>query len=86
MAFIAKENDIRITFDRDIRATESCFDLFSPDLCLLPVFDPSHVVMEVKYNGFLLSYIKDLVDRADRREISVGKYSQGRMVSLGGEF
>lgn len=86
MAFMARENDIRITFDRDIRASESCFDLFAPNLCLYPVYDSSWVVMEVKYNGFLLSYIKDLVNRADRREVSVGKYSQGRLVSLGGEY
>lgn len=46
MAFIAKENNIRVTFDRDIRANEACFDLFSPKLCLTPVFDPSHVVVD----------------------------------------
>lgn len=29
-AFIARENKIRITLDHQIRATESCWDLFSP--------------------------------------------------------
>lgn len=85
-AFVAKENSIRITFDRDVRATEGRYDIFDPGLCLYPVMDPSLVVMEVKYNNFLLSYIKRMVDRIDRRELSIGKYSRGRDVSYGLDF
>lgn len=82
MAFIAKENKIRITFDHHIVATESCFDIFSENLCMYPVLDPYNVVMEVKYNGFLLSYIKDLVSRCGKSELSVSKYCLARQVSL----
>ena len=82
MAFIAKENKIRITLDRNIRATESCFRLFSPQLNLYPVMDPFNGVLEVKYNGFLLSYIKALLDGADRSELSVSKYCLGRSAGL----
>lgn len=81
-AYIAKENKIRITFDHDIRATESSFELFSPRLNLCPVLDPFHVVLEVKYNGFLLSYIKDLVNNANRSELSVSKYCLARSAGL----
>lgn len=77
-AFIAKENNIRITFDNRIKATESSFDLFSPNLLMNPVLDPYIVVMEVKYNGFLLSYIKDLINSTDRSELSVSKYVLAR--------
>lgn len=81
-AFIAKENNIRITFDSDIVATESCFELFSHTLNLYPVFNPFYCVLEVKYNGFLLSYIKDMVDQMNRSQLSVSKYCLGRNVSL----
>ena len=37
-AFMAKENNIRLTFDSDIRATESSYELFAEDLPLAPVF------------------------------------------------
>ena len=84
-AFIARENHIRITLDSRITATESCFDLFARDLSMYPVMDPFHTVLEVKYNGFLLSYIKDLVNRADRSELSVSKYCLARRVGLGSE-
>lgn len=73
-AFIAKENKIRITFDNQIAATESCFDLFSPNLNMNPVLDPYDVVLEVKFNGFLLDYIRRMINSIDRSELSVSKY------------
>lgn len=81
-AYVAKENKIRVTFDHQIRATETCMDLFAPDLNLYPVLDPFNGVLEVKYNGFLLSYIKALVNGADRSELSVSKYCLARSASL----
>ena len=81
-AFIARENRIRITFDSFIRATESCYDLFSEKLCLYPVMDQANVVMEIKYNGFLLAYIKDIVSEVNRSSLSVSKYCLGRSISI----
>ena len=81
-AFIAKENRIRITLDHHIIATESRLDLFAPDLNLYPVLDPFNAVLEVKYNGFLLSYIKAAVNGADRSELSVSKYCLARSAGL----
>ena len=85
-AFIAKENKIRVTFDRNVRATEANMDLFDPRLCLYPVLDPFNVVLEVKFNGFLLSYIKDAVGMADKSELSVSKYCLARSVRMGFQF
>lgn len=80
-AYIAKENRIRITFDHHIIGTESCPDIFSPELVQNPLLDPYLAVLEVKFNGFLLSYIKDLLERVDSSETSVSKYSLSRAVS-----
>ena len=77
-AFVARENKIRITFDHHIRSTESCFDIFDRSLLMTAAMDPYLVVLEVKYNGFLLSYIKDLLMTCDRSELSVSKYYIGR--------
>ncbi|MBU3876672.1 polyphosphate polymerase domain-containing protein [Faecalicatena sp. AGMB00832] len=81
-AYVASENKTRITFDSDIRATESDFCIFSPSLNLNPVFDPYLTVMEVKYNGFLLSYIKQMVSMDGKIPTSVSKYSFSRSVGL----
>ena len=80
-AFIAKENKIRITFDSRIEATESCLDLFSPRLNMNPVLDPYCAVLEVKFNGFLLSYLRQLINSVDKSELSVSKYALARQQS-----
>lgn len=77
-AYIVNENSTRITFDSDIRATETSFDLYDKNLLLNPVFDQNHVVFEVKYNGFLLSYVKDIINSIDRIQTPVSKYCIGR--------
>ncbi len=81
-AFIARENKIRITFDHRITATESCTDIFSPVLLQSPVLGQNLAVLEVKYNGFLLGYIKDLLRGVENSELSVSKYCLSRGVSM----
>lgn len=81
-AYVAKENKTRITFDYNIRATESDMRLFAPDLNMYPVFDPYMTVMEVKYNGFLLSYIKQIISSGGKTTTSVSKYCLSRSVGL----
>ncbi|HIZ54758.1 MAG TPA: polyphosphate polymerase domain-containing protein [Firmicutes bacterium] len=81
-AYIARENQIRVTFDHHIIATETSFDIFSPSLNLYPVLDPFQAVLEVKYNGFLLSYLKNLINMADRSELSVSKYCLARSAGM----
>lgn len=85
-AYITKENRIRITFDHRIVATESCFDLFSSNLLMNPVLDPYAVVMEVKYNGFLLGYIQQLLNSVDKSEMSVSKYTLARHTGYQNKF
>ncbi|MDO5337990.1 MAG: polyphosphate polymerase domain-containing protein [Eubacteriales bacterium] len=81
-AFIAKENRIRLTFDHHITASESNTHIFSENPGMNSVCDPYLVVFEVKYNGFLLSYIRDAINYCEKSETSVSKYCLGRSVSL----
>ncbi len=80
-AYIAKENKIRITFDNNIVATESSFDLFSENLVMNPVLDKFNVVLEVKFNGFLLEYIRSFINSINKSELSVSKYTLARQQS-----
>ena len=82
-AYLAQENHIRITLDSRITATETCFDLFSARLPQFPVMDPFRMVLEVKYNGFLPSYIKDLLHQVHRPELSISKYCMARRLTCG---
>ncbi|GAA6490185.1 polyphosphate polymerase domain-containing protein [Gordonibacter urolithinfaciens] len=85
-AFIAKENKTRVTFDRSIRASELNYDLFDPKLPLYPVFDPFNVVLEVKFDGFLLSYVRSVLNMADKSELSVSKYCLARGARMAYQF
>lgn len=86
MAFIAKENSIRVTLDHHIVGTESNFDIFDPEFNQNPLLDPGLAVLEVKYNGFLLSYIKDLLRELNSSELSVSKYALSRGISKHFQF
>ncbi|MGL4874240.1 MAG: polyphosphate polymerase domain-containing protein [Clostridium sp.] len=77
-AYELKENKTRITVDENIRATESNLDLFSKDLMLNKVIEDT--VLEVKYDRFLVSYIKDILDRINKLDISCSKYCEGRIL------
>ena len=82
-AFVVNTNDIRITFDSRIRASESNLNIFDPNLYCYPVSDVSAVTMEVKFNNFLLGYVKDLVSFNGRQQLSSSKYCAARYASLG---
>jgi len=79
-AFMAKENNIRLTFDTDIRATESSFSLFDENLPMYSVFDPTKTVFEVKYDKFMLGYLSEIISTINRRNVSSSKYCMGRSV------
>lgn len=82
-AFAVPVNSIRITFDSHIETSEGNFDLFSPlpSLCY-PADTETQLVLEVKYNHFLLSYVKDALQLQDMTEGSFSKYVAGRRYGL----
>ena len=79
-AFIAKGNNIRVTFDSSIRATEFNFDLFSHSLPLYPILNCDRTIMEIKYNHFLPSYLSDILSQIDRRSVTSSKYCLSRQL------
>lgn len=83
-AYIKQINDIRITFDEQLQATETGGSFFDRDLPLYPVAPPSEVTLEVKYNRFLYTYIKELLSQTEKIQISNSKYVRARMISKRG--
>lgn len=79
-AFMAKENNIRITFDSNIKATESSFDLFDENLLLYNILDINQTIIEVKYDKFMLGYISEIISCINRRSISSSKYCLARSI------
>lgn len=86
LAFIRGTNDTRVTFDQNLRATESNLNLLEENLVLYPICNPGETTMEVKYNGFLFSYIKQVISNIDKQHVSNSKYCRARMVSKKGRY
>lgn len=84
-AFICKTNDIRITLDRQLMSNEGNFNLFDEKMQLYPVDLSGNVTLEVKFNHFLLSYIKDIISITDKISTSSSKYCRSRIFGLKGE-
>lgn len=81
-AFIHPTNNIRITFDSNVRAglVPQSFFTKSPVLC--PVLPLDNILLEVKFDRFLLSYVKDAASVCDCSPIALSKYSMAKMVGM----
>ena len=77
-AFVGDFNNIRITFDREIAACATDFDIFKRDLHLFPVFGIPVIVMEVKYNLFLPTWLKMVLSSIKTVNSAVSKYCFSR--------
>lgn len=77
-AYVLPENDTRITFDSRVRATTFTGDMFEGNPAFFPVLHPADVVLEVKYNHFLLAYVKEILRVSNNSETAVSKYALAR--------
>jgi hypothetical protein len=79
-AYIMPSNDIRLTFDRQVRASESPRMFFSPVGTLHPAIERDIVIFEVKYNHFLPRYVKQTIGDYGKIQTSASKYWLSRNI------
>lgn len=77
-AFAASGNDIRITFDTKIRASWHSHNLFVANVNYTPLIADDLGVLEVKYNGFLYSYLQSILRSLDSLPTAMSKYVLSR--------
>lgn len=76
--FVYRPGNVRVTLDYDIRTGLRCTDLLDPDCVTVPAGD-APILLEVKWDEFLPSIIRDAVSIPDRRVGSFSKYAQCRI-------
>ena len=76
--FIFRPGNVRVTLDYDIRTGLDCTDFLNPDAVTIPAGD-APILIEVKWDEFLPSIIRDAVSVPDRRVSSFSKYAQCRI-------
>ena len=76
--FIFRPGNVRVTLDYDIRTGLNCTDFFNPKVITIPAGD-APLLVEVKWDEFLPTIIRDAVSIPDRRVGSFSKYAQCRV-------
>jgi len=76
-AYTHPAEEVRITFDKQLRTGMRSIDLFDPFVPTVPVFDHSDIILEVKYNRVMPPYIRDLLCTycPDAQQSAISKYT-----------
>lgn len=72
--FVYGPGNVRVTLDYDIRTGLRCTDLLNPDCVTIPVGD-APIILEVKWDTFLPSVIRDIVQLESRHTSAFSKYA-----------
>ena len=76
--FIYGPGNVRVTFDYNIRTGLFCTDFLNPDAVTIPAGDPV-ILMEVKWDAYLPSVIREIVQTQGRRATAFSKYAACRI-------
>ncbi len=76
--FVYAPGNVRVTLDYDIRTGLHCTDFLNTDCITIPAGD-SPVILEVKWDEFLPSVIRDAVQLENRRTSAFSKYAACRI-------
>lgn len=76
--FVFPLEDVRVTFDKDIRTGFRSTDLFNPAIPTYAAIPEYDMVMEVKYNRYLSSYVRSLLQCGAALQSAISKYCMCR--------
>ena len=73
--YIYRPGNVRVTFDYNIRTGLSSTDFLNPDCVTIQAGDYSPMIMEVKWDEYLPSIIRDIVQTPGRHVTAFSKYA-----------
>ena len=73
-------NQIRITFDRDLRKTETDLDDLFINKEMSDVSSKKKIIMEIKFNGNLPAWIKNILQLPRFERCAISKYTLSRFI------
>jgi len=77
-AYCLDFNNVRVTFDKNVRKQEHNFDFFNPNLYLEKPDEIEPIVLEVKFNNFLPREINNLLTFNNTQRLAISKYCLSR--------
>ncbi|MEG1524716.1 MAG: polyphosphate polymerase domain-containing protein [Clostridia bacterium] len=73
--FVFPYEDVRVTFDKNVRTAMRATDLFNPDLPTYPVWALRNcMILEIKFNASLPLYVQELVQVDAAQHTAASKY------------
>lgn len=77
-AFVEKNGNIRITFDKNISGCDRIHSFFEENIPLVPLLERGWHILEVKYDEYFPDYIKEVLEIGSLQRISFSKYYYAR--------
>lgn len=77
-AYFYPFKNIRITIDKDLSAAYGTSDLFSGNLCMVPVYNKDIFILEIKYDHMIPVFIKKVLSYYAIQKSQISKYCLGR--------
>lgn len=72
--YVMAAGDVRITFDKNIRAGVDGFDIFDSKMPVIETLEPGLLVMEVKFTEFLPNIVREILSANAANYTTVSKY------------
>ena len=79
-AFVEKNGNVRITFDRNIGASTDVGSFFDKNIRAVPAMEAGAHVLEVKYDELLPDYIRKIIDFGSLQRCAFSKYYYARQI------
>lgn len=78
-AYTLPYNNIRVTFDTKLAASQHDLDMFNPELVTIPLQRDDVIIMEVKYDIALPSWFQTCFHLESATTSAISKYAQARI-------
>jgi hypothetical protein len=72
--YTMEAGDVRITFDKNVRAGVDGFDIFDPEMPMIEALPPDRLIMEVKFTEFLPNIVRTVLPSEAAEYAAVSKY------------
>ena len=73
-AFVHRAGRLRITFDKQVQTANNDINIFTDNLKFIDAIDSELIVMEIKFNEALPSFISGIIECGHSRQVAASKY------------
>ena len=75
--FVCADGNTRITLDENLRTRPYCANLVASPAAMMPVLEKGQVILEVKFDDFLPSYLADALRDIPKANLAISKFALG---------